>query len=97
MQYLKLIEAGDSPVADREKLEPLAAAKERLAIGLRMVDGIAEDDFLHRTGFSVASILGTLGTTLIENNLLHHSGDRWKLTQQGRLVCDGIASEIVDV
>ena len=97
MQYLKLIEAGDSPVADREKLEPLAAAKERLAIGLRMVDGIAEDDFLQRTGFSVASILGTLGTTLIENNLLHHSGDRWKLTQQGRLVCDGIASEIVDV
>ncbi len=97
MQYLKLIEAGDSPVADREKLEPLAAAKERLAIGLRMVDGIEEDDFLQRTGFSVASILGTLGTTLVENNLLHHSDDRWKLTQQGRLVCDGIASEIVDV
>ena len=94
-KYLKLMEAGISPTADREQLPPQAAAKERLAIGLRMVIGIEEEDFAQRTGYKIESILGDLKTTLIENDLLHRNGSQWKLTRKGRLVCDGIAAEIV--
>lgn len=54
MRYLKLIESGESPQVHRERLTPLESARERLAIGLRQLDGLRESDFQCRTGFSFA-------------------------------------------
>ena len=102
-RYLKLIESGESPVSDREYLDQMDAAKERLAIGLRMLEGVSDADFLRRTGVQVVEVLGDLQHKLVENGLLispdvpKESGiqRRWKLTGKGILVCDWIAGEIV--
>jgi oxygen-independent coproporphyrinogen-3 oxidase len=95
--YLKLIHSGQSPVAERELLAPEPAARERLAIGLRMTKGIDENNFLERTGYSVASILKDFQQTLMKNGLLRHEGSQFRLTEHGIMLCDWIAAEIVNL
>lgn len=95
-QYLKLIHAGKSPVADREQLAPEAAARERLAIGLRMIEGVNETQFLERTGFSVTSILGGFEQTLMDHALLKYEEKQLRLTKRGIMLCDWIATKIVN-
>lgn len=95
--YLKLVHSGESPIADREQLPPEAAARERLAIGLRMIRGVDEIQFHKRTGHSVKSILRGLEQRLIENQLLKHEGGRFRLTNRGIMLCDWIAGEIVNL
>lgn len=96
MTWLKRVEAGVSPTSEFERLNPLAAAKEQLAIGLRMIDGIDETDFENRTGHSVVSIFGDLANQLIENQLLINEGSQWRLTPKGIMVSDWISCEIVE-
>ncbi len=48
--YLKRIFAGESPVAEREKLSPEARARELLVFGLRRMEGVSRRDFSERTG-----------------------------------------------
>lgn len=95
MRYLKLVDLGESPVADREKLEGDAAARERLAIGLRRIAGVSESDFKRRTGSSIHELLGELENQWVENGLLVRGSDRWQLTPRGIMVCDWIAGEIL--
>ena len=95
-QYLKLVHSGKSPVADREQLAPEPAARESLAIGLRMIEGIDETRFLERTGYSVTSILGDFEQTLIDNDLLEHEDEQFRLTKRGIMLCDWIATKIVN-
>jgi oxygen-independent coproporphyrinogen-3 oxidase len=95
MRYLKLVEEGRSPVADREQLDYHAAADERLAIGLRMIAGLSGTEFEQRTGKSISGVFGELENQLIDNGLMVCGDDRWNLTPRGIMVCDGIAGEIV--
>lgn len=93
--YLKLVEQGNSPVSDREKLDRDAAACECLAIGLRRIDGVTGTDFELRTGKSVSNVLGKLENELIKNGLLIREPDNWRLTRHGIMICDWIAGEII--
>ena len=95
-QYLKLVHSGESPVAEREQLANEPAARERLAIGLRMIEGIDETQFLKRTGYSIATILGGFKQTLVDNELLKHEHSRFRLTERGIMLCDWIAAKIVN-
>lgn len=95
MQYMRLVEADLSPVSDRENLPAEAAAKERLAIGLRMVAGLNGVDFEQRTGFSIPQVFGHLDDQLIDNGLLVRSRGNWRLSRRGMMLCDWIAGEIV--
>ncbi len=95
LQYLKLIEAGQAAVAVSEKLEPEAAARELLAIGLRRVEGIDESAFLDLTNFRVQDLLAGVEKLWREENLIKHTAGHWKLTFRGRMLCDLLASEIV--
>jgi len=95
MSYLKLMEQSQSPVTESEKLDPLNSAKERLAIGLRMIDGVDAQQFESTTGFSVEKILGDLAQQLQKNEMLIQTGDAWRLTAKGILICDWISGEIV--
>jgi len=95
MNYLKLVEQGQSPVRESEKLGPLNSAKERLAIGLRLIDGVDAQQFESSTGFSIDKILGNLAQKLQENEMLTQTDGLWRLTAKGILVCDWISSEIV--
>ena len=95
MRYMNLIEQQRSPVAEFERLAPLDSAKERLAIGLRKIDGVDGERFKSSTGFSVEEILGPLAEQLHENKLLIRTGGFWRLTAKGTLICDSISGEIV--
>ena len=95
-QYLKLIEAGLSPAGDREQLAPESAARERLAIGLRMVKGLNASEFHRRTGFEIESLLGSLTDELVQNGLLVCDQTSWRLTQKGIMLCDWISAKIVE-
>lgn len=95
MHYLKRVESGQRPVAERERLGIEEAARERLAIGLRRIVGVADSDFEFRTGTSVKSVLGHLESELVELGLLIHENAVWRLSRNGILVCDWIAGRIV--
>lgn len=95
-EYLKRLESGQSPVSLSEQLPPRDSARELLAIGLRTVTGVDEKSFAQRTGFQVADLLNSHAATWIETGLLRHHDHRWSLTDQGRMVADRIAIEIID-
>ena len=90
-----MIEQKQSPVTESEQLDPLSSAKERLAIGLRMIDGVNAEEFKSRTKFDVEEILGGLAQQLQENGMLIQTEGVWRLTAKGILICDWISGEIV--
>jgi oxygen-independent coproporphyrinogen-3 oxidase len=95
MHYLKQIEAGQRPVDFREQLAPEPAARERLAIGLRHIDGVQLDEFAEQTGFQVQEILGTHGLQWQEQGLLLLDKNYCKLTPEGRMIYDMLAGKIM--
>ncbi len=95
LQYLKSVEAGSPPTAVSEKLSPLDSAKELLTIGLRRVAGVDEADFHQRTGFTVDELLQNVAASWIQEGLLCRNGNRWQLTDRGRMVCDALATRIL--
>lgn len=95
MRYMNLIEQQRSPVSESEQLAPLDSAKEHLAIGLRMIDGVDDKQFKSSTGFSVEEILGPLAEQLQENEMLIRTNGFWRLTAKGILICDWISGEII--
>lgn len=94
MRYLKLVEEGKSPLALTEKLPPQEAARELLAIGLRMVVGVNQQQFQHRTGFFVSDLLGSRFEDWQDNRILENWDGNIRLTPRGRLVYDQVAIEI---
>ena len=96
MQYLKRIEAGESPVAESEELNPDDAALERLIIGLRRIDGVDKADFHRRTGRRIGEMNQALIRELIENELASESEQRIWLTRRGLMVSDWIASRFLE-
>ena len=83
------------PVADVCQLSPQDAAAEGLAIALRQIDGISKSGFEKQYGCSIESVLGPVKETLVGHSLAEENDDRFRLTQQGLMVCDRIAVEII--
>ncbi len=95
MAYLKAVLAQRSPVADVERLEPVAAAKERLAFGLRIVEGVDCSNFESQTGFTVVELLGGSAEMLQQHHLIMFVDGCCRLTRAGRMMADGVAAEIL--
>ena len=96
MQYLKQVEAGERPVDFHEQLAPEAAARERLSIALRHVDGVDCDSFERQTEFTVNELLGEYGPTWQEQGLVTLN-ERIQLTAAGRMIYNHIATQIEHV
>jgi oxygen-independent coproporphyrinogen-3 oxidase len=83
-QYTRRLFANESPVASIEKLTPEMKRTERIALGLRTVEGITADtisiDRIH---------------ALSRAGLLRHGPDRVVLTSAGKLLADSIAEELL--
>jgi oxygen-independent coproporphyrinogen-3 oxidase len=88
--YLRQVAASGVGFASAETLDALAQARERIAMGLRVVEGLAVSD-IAELGFVLneARI-----ADLADLGLLTHAGGRMALTQKGRLAADWIAAEI---
>ena len=79
--------------ANREKLSAFDAAYERLALGLRVLDGVLRDDF---EGLSGLLIPQSNIDDLVETELLTIDDRILKLTLQGRLMADYVTRKLVD-
>ena len=96
MHYLKKVELNQLPVADTERLQPQQAAAERLAIGLRQIDGVDKARFERRAGVTIEQVLGKLRGTLLENGLATDASGVFRLTRRGMMMCDRVSVEIID-
>lgn len=97
LAYMKRIEVGDSPVNDIEHLTGLAAARERLAVGLRLLQGVDVATLEAFSELPFEKILSTqIAEMLVQNGLLEFFGGRCRLTSKGIMVSDSIATSILN-
>jgi oxygen-independent coproporphyrinogen-3 oxidase len=88
--YLRRVLAGQSPVADREKLSAEDWARETLVFGMRRIRGVDRHRFAAQTGFTVESLIGPELQRFLDQALLRWDGDRLCLTRGGIMVSDSI-------
>lgn len=93
--WLRRVEAGQSPVAESERLSPEERARERLVFGLRRLKGVDREDFATATGFGVDDLAGAAIKRFVRDGLLADDGARVRLTRDGLLVSDAIWPELL--
>jgi oxygen-independent coproporphyrinogen-3 oxidase len=93
--YLKRVLAGDSPVAEREKLSPEASARELLVFGLRRMEGMSRRDFAQRTAYEIDELIAARLGKFVDLGLLEDNGERIRLTREGLYVSDAIWPELL--
>lgn len=85
-KYSSLLQSGSSPIDFTEQLSPLASLHERLAVNLRMLEGVDPKEF---------PACDALYRKLQEKGWLHLDKQRARLTEQGLLFYDCVAEEII--
>jgi oxygen-independent coproporphyrinogen-3 oxidase len=93
--YLKRMLAGQSPVAEREKLAPAARARELLVFGLRRIEGVSRREFAARTGEAIDVLVGGSVREFVELGLLDDDGEHIRLTREGLFVSDAIWPDLL--
>ncbi len=88
--YLKLVAGEGVGFASEEKLDALAQARERAAMGLRVTEGMAASD-IEELGLKLSAERVAEFAAL---GLLAHAGGRIALTLKGRLAADRIVAEV---
>jgi oxygen-independent coproporphyrinogen-3 oxidase len=88
--YIKRLQAGDSPVAERETLSPMDAAREQLVFSLRRLEGVNKRTFTRETGFSVAELAAAELASFVDQGLLEDGPEDLRLTRDGLLISDAI-------
>ncbi len=85
-KYATALSAGKSPVDFTEQLSPLASLHERLAVKLRMLEGVDRREF---------PVDDALYQKLQNKRWLHLDQHSAKLTEEGLLFYDSVAEEII--
>jgi oxygen-independent coproporphyrinogen III oxidase len=88
--YIKRVLAGQSPIAEREQLNPEDRARELLVFALRRLEGIDRAWFTARSGFDLDDLIGEPLRRHIALGLLIDDGQRVRLTREGLFVSDAI-------
>lgn len=91
--YIKRLINGESPVAESERLTQEQLIRERVAFGLRMLDGIELSDIAPVP--IVDALLGAKFKMLLDIGMLTRHDNRIALTDRGLLVSDSVLSEIL--
>jgi oxygen-independent coproporphyrinogen-3 oxidase len=93
--YLKRLLAGESPVAEREKLSPEARARELLVFGLRRMEGVSRCEFYQRTAYEIDELVAAPLRKFVDLGLLADDREGIRLTRQGLFVSDAIWPEML--
>lgn len=93
-KYHRLLMNDESPVDFEEKLDLNSSQRELLAIRLRLLEGVDIQDFQQKHGKLEKDVIATLNQ-LVQKGWLTLSLDTYKLTQQGILFYDSLATEII--
>jgi oxygen-independent coproporphyrinogen-3 oxidase len=87
-EYIRAIEAGRRPIAERESVSPSQRAKEEALFGLRRLEGVRWTD-LHETLFGAGL------RSLVSSGLLVREGERVRLSERGILLADEVAVSLI--
>ncbi|MCH1439421.1 MAG: radical SAM family heme chaperone HemW [Rubripirellula sp.] len=94
--YLRRMESGDSPTAEREAITREQYARERAAFGIRMIDGVDLEVLESETGVPLAELCGDVINQSISEGLLVKPLPNWiRLSDRGILFADTIASRLL--
>ncbi|GAA5510468.1 heme chaperone HemW [Novipirellula caenicola] len=93
--YLKRMQQNESPVAESDAITPLQYARERAAFGIRLIDGIDIAELAHETQIDLHRECGDAIEKSIAQGLLQRQGNHIRLSEQGILFADSVASELL--
>jgi oxygen-independent coproporphyrinogen-3 oxidase len=93
--YLRRVLAGESPVAERERLDDESRARELFVLGLRRMEGVTRRTFERRTGYAVDRLFGDSLRGLVQLGVLEDAGERVRLTRKGLFISDAIWPELL--
>ena len=93
--YLKRSESDANVVAESEAISRSQFGRELAAFGVRLIDGIDLRETFDATGIDVQSLCETAIRRTIELGLVVQHENRLKLTEQGILFADTVASEFL--
>jgi len=93
--YLQRVLAGESPVAEREQLDPEQRAREHLVFGLRKLEGVRRDQFRQCTAMDLDELAGATIAKFVDSGHLDDDGQRICLTQKGLFVSDSLWPEFI--
>jgi oxygen-independent coproporphyrinogen-3 oxidase len=99
--YLSLDEGGFAPIADREPPDAARALRERIMTGLRLAEGLDSPRLLTDAraacGERSASALRSSARAHELKGDLSTASGRWRLTDSGFLLADGIAGDLMSI
>jgi len=93
--YLKRVEKGSDPTAERETITAEQFAKELAAFGIRMIDGIDLDQIGALTRADPDKLIGAAIERCAAEELLTRRGGRIRLSERGILFADTVASRLL--
>jgi oxygen-independent coproporphyrinogen-3 oxidase len=93
--YIAYLQRDRSPISEKECLEPEAKARESLMLALRCRNGIRNEVFESRTGFSYGTLLGEQLDIYIAQGLMELHEGNLRLTQKALFISDSIFSEFI--
>ena len=94
-EYIKQIEAGNLPIADKEELTQEQLIMETIYLGLRTMRGIDLYSFNDRFGIDFSQTFGEIIAELEAEEMLKIDERRCALTRKGLLLLDSIATRFI--
>jgi len=93
--WIKRLLAGEDPAGDVDAMTAEEAARERLVVGLRRREGVAEAEFLASSGFTPRQLAATAIDRWMAAGLATESDGRLQLTREGLLVSDSLWADVL--
>jgi oxygen-independent coproporphyrinogen-3 oxidase len=95
-KYMESMDRGVIPVEEYKVIPFREAEFETLMLGLRVVSGVKEADFLRRHGRTLREAFGDKISPLVNKGLLTYSGGCLMLTRRGMDVQNAVLVELMD-
>jgi oxygen-independent coproporphyrinogen III oxidase len=89
-KWLRCIQNGQTPVAERECLNAEDKARELLVFALRRLEGVERDWFSGKTGYEIDALVGNPLARFIAGKLLDDDGKQVRLSREGLFVSDAL-------
>lgn len=93
-EYVRRLSIGLTPVSVHERVEAIQAARERILLGLRTMNGIDLVCFEQEYGHTLFQQIKKNAMPLEQAGLLLVTGGRLKLTDRGILVSDEVFARL---
>ena len=93
--WIKRLLADQDPAGDVDAMTAEEAARERLVVGLRRREGVAEAEFLASSGFTPRQLAATAIDRWMAAGLATESDGRLQLTREGLLVSDSLWADVL--